>query len=163
VSEKWVVNASPLILLGAASRLELLTRLCEDLIVPQAVAREVASGKKEDRAAQWLGGEGAAFIGSGEWTNPSVDAWGLGLGESAVLSYAIQHPGREVILDDLAARKCAHVHGLLYRGTIGVVVLAKRRNLIPAVRPVLEELVKAGLWRNDTLFQRALREAGESG
>lgn len=161
MNEKWIVNASPLILLGLIDQLDLLARLTKELIVPQAVAREVLAGHKDDRAAQWLKSQGSTFIDSDEWNSPSVLDWGLGRGETAVLSCALEFAGYEVILDDLAARKCAHAHGLFYRGTVGVLVLAKRRNLIPAVGPALDKLAEAGLWRSDTLFQQALREAGE--
>ena len=39
--ERWVVNASPLILLGKVDHLDLLFALTECVIVPQAVADEI--------------------------------------------------------------------------------------------------------------------------
>ena len=162
MKEKWVVNASPLILLGAVARLPLLPSLCRELVIPEAVAREVAAGGKDDAAARWLEGEGSVFIRPALAANPLIAAWGLGEGETAVLCHGLHDPGCEVILDDLAARKCAQAHGLLYRGTIGVIVLAKRRGFIPAVRPALEDLAKAGLRHDARLMRRALEEAGES-
>jgi len=38
----WVVDSSPLIVLGKAGQLELLAKLAEKLVVPAAVVREVA-------------------------------------------------------------------------------------------------------------------------
>jgi hypothetical protein len=37
----------------------------------------------------------------------SIAEWRLGVGESSVLALALQQPGIEVLIDDLAARKCA--------------------------------------------------------
>jgi predicted nucleic acid-binding protein len=38
VSERWVVNASPLIVLGTIGRLDLLASLPGDVVVPEIVA-----------------------------------------------------------------------------------------------------------------------------
>ena len=156
-----VVNASPLILLGAIDRLAILTGVCEQLVVPESVAREVAEGGQDDAAARWLSAEGKVFVRPDAAQNPLTAAWGLGKGETAVLNFALEQEGCEAVLDDRAARKCAQAHGIRYRGTVGIIVMAKRRTLVPAVAPILDDLAKAGLWRDDKLFQRALREAGE--
>ena len=49
----------------------------------------------------------------------------LGLGESVLLSWSYVNPGTEVILDDLATRRCAAILGIpsarsLYPGTTKV-------------------------------------------
>jgi len=62
----------------------------------------------------------------------SVQAWNLGAGESAVLSYALAHPGVQAIIDDLAGRRCAVVHHVEVRGCVGLVLVAKQRGLVPA-------------------------------
>jgi predicted nucleic acid-binding protein len=161
VTGQFVVNASPLILLGAIDHLTILTKVCERMVVPESVAREIAEGGQDDPAARWLNAEGKAFVQPDAAQNPLIAAWGLGKGETAVLSFALEQTGCEAVLDDRAARKCAQAHGIPYRGTIGIVVMAKRRKLVPAVAPILDDLARAGLWRDDKLFQRALREAGE--
>ncbi len=48
MSRRWVLNASPLILLGKVGRLGLLPDLTDELMIPEAVAREV--GAKPDGA-----------------------------------------------------------------------------------------------------------------
>lgn len=48
-TETWVVNASPLILLGKAGRLELLGTLAERVAAPKAVIAEI--GAKPDGQA----------------------------------------------------------------------------------------------------------------
>ena len=52
---------------------------------------------------------------------PSIDeriqAWDLGLGESSVLTWGYTHQGTEIIIDDLAARRCATALGIPFRGT----------------------------------------------
>ena len=46
--ERWVVNASPIILLGKAGVVHLLPKLCGELVVPEGVLSEVASGQAAD-------------------------------------------------------------------------------------------------------------------
>jgi hypothetical protein len=43
MSRRWVVNASPLILLGKIGYIALLGKLSDELIVPAGVAREVGA------------------------------------------------------------------------------------------------------------------------
>jgi predicted nucleic acid-binding protein len=51
---KWVVNASPLIVLGRINHLFLLKHLAEEIVVPAGVAKEIARGPEDDPAKQWL-------------------------------------------------------------------------------------------------------------
>ena len=39
--ERWVVNASPLIALGSIGRLDLLTSLADEVVIPEIVAEEL--------------------------------------------------------------------------------------------------------------------------
>ena len=158
---RWVVNASPLIVLADIECLSFLVSLCADVIVPSAVAQEIYAGPTKDAAQRWLGGEGQAFIREVQMLDPTILAWGLGAGESQVLTWARQNPGYEAILDDRAARNCAITLGILVRGTLGIVLLAKREGLIPRVRPVFEQLLEAGLRIAPGVLDMALDLAGE--
>lgn len=82
-------------------------------------------------------------------------------GESAVLAWARMNPGSEAIIDDLLGRKCAATLGVPLRGTLGLVLLARQRGLIPAARPVLERLRASGMYLGDAVLQEALRRVGE--
>jgi len=44
VSDKWVINASPIILLAKVGEIELLSRLAGTLVVPNAVVTEIEEG-----------------------------------------------------------------------------------------------------------------------
>jgi predicted nucleic acid-binding protein len=46
-------------------------------------------------------------------------------------------------------------------GTLGIIVLAKRRGIIKSVRQSLKKLQDAGFWISDTLVEGICREAGE--
>jgi predicted nucleic acid-binding protein len=120
VSNKWVVNASPLILLAKVEHISLLPKLTEQLVIPTSVVAEVQGGPSSDPAQAWLSGEGAAWFRADIAAVSSVAAWDLGAGETAVLSWAHEHGDFEAILDDRAARKCAVIERIPVRGTLGV-------------------------------------------
>lgn len=157
----WVVNASPLILLAKVGRLDLLSDLADKLVIPAAVAAEILAGPVADPAGQWLRGDGAPWIRADAPLDPAVAAWDLGAGETAVLNWACQQRDFEAILDDRAARKCALIQRIPYRGTIGVILAAKKQGLIPAAKPVCDQVVQAGLLIDRNVLQGALSLAGE--
>ncbi|HVG22421.1 MAG TPA: DUF3368 domain-containing protein, partial [Blastocatellia bacterium] len=65
------------------------------------------------------------------------------------------------IIDDLAGRRCAGVFGIPVRGTLGLILMAKRRGNIPAARPVLESLRQSGMYLSDRVLDEALALIGE--
>ncbi len=53
MSSRWVVNASPLILLAKVGQIDLLAKLTDELVVPSAVVAEVQEGPASDPARVW--------------------------------------------------------------------------------------------------------------
>ena len=158
---QWVVNASPLIILGKIDLLHVVRGLAETLVVPAAVAQEVAAGPESDPALQWLTGLGREYIRDAGQTEPIVGTWDLGRGEGQVLSWAFRHPGFEVILDDLAARNCAVALSIPVRGTLGTLLLAKEEGHLGMVGPVLERIQEAGLHIGPDVLEAVRHLAGE--
>lgn len=160
MSEKWVFNASPLILLGKAGQLAWLDKL-GTVIIPSAVADEIRAGSPDDPARIFV--EDPA---RDEWirnvpTNEDVLAWDLGSGEAAVIAWAIEHPDHEAVLDDSAARRCGGVFGIRLRGTLSLVALAKKRGWLPACRPVFNKMLEAGLFVSPELVNQVAESVGE--
>ena len=77
------------------------------------------------------------------------------------MAWALAHAGSEASLDDLQARRCAAAHRLPVRGTLGLVLVAKQRGLVPAARPLPETLRPAGMYLSDAVRERALAPVGE--
>jgi len=102
-------------------------------------------GAADDPARTWLEGGAQVVVREANAVPPAVAAWDLGLGESHVLAWAHANRQYEAILDDQAARKCAQSLGVPVRGTIGVLLLAKKEGRISQVRPLLDALTAAGV------------------
>lgn len=134
MAEAAVIDASPLIFLARSCHLDLLRGFAPTVWVPLPVANEIAQRGSRDITA--LAIENTAWL----ITQPARDIpstileWRLGPGESATLTLAQAH-GLEAIIDDLAGRKCAVSLGIPVRGTLGIVLAAKQRGLIPQARP----------------------------
>ena len=88
-------------------------------------------------------------------------SWDLGAGESEAISLAVKMQGATALLDDRPARNCALAQGVRIRGTLGIVVLAKREGLIPRCAPVFRDLIDSGLRVDGSTLHRALALAGE--
>ena len=157
----WVVNASPIILLAKVGLVELLQNLGAAVVIPEAAEREIQRRGPTDAGVQALAQATWLLTVDPGPIPPAVSALGLGDGESAVLAYALANPSSGVILDDRAARNAAASLGISNQGTLAVVVFAKAHGLIPAARPVVEQLRQHGMYLSDQVMNQALAQVGE--
>jgi predicted nucleic acid-binding protein len=67
----------------------------------------------------------------------------------------------DAIIDDLAGRRCASLLGIPVRGTLGIVLAAKKRGLIPQARPVIETLIRSGMYLSRSVIEEALLRVNE--
>ncbi len=159
-----VADAGPIIYLSAVGRLDLLQSLYGRVIVPRLVFHEVVvagdqlPGSGELAAASWVDvvesdPRDALFLALREELDP---------GESAALAHAAHHGADLVLLDDRKARIAAKRLGVTSRGTVGILIEAKRRGVVDQIAPVFDELVKAGIWLSPSLIRLALAQAGEA-
>ena len=155
------VNTSPLIFLSRGGYLSLLQSLSRTIIVPQAVADEIQAYGEDDVTYQQLNSNNWLKIQKIENVPTIIQNWDLGKGESEVLAWGYLHKGTEVIIDDLAARRCAATLKIPIRGTLGIVLLAKKKGIIPKAKPVIEELRQMGMYLSDTIIKKALLYVGE--
>ncbi|MEZ4767580.1 MAG: DUF3368 domain-containing protein [Caldilineales bacterium] len=160
MAERWVLNASPLIVLVNAGHGDLFRQLADEIVVPQAVADELLAGPYDDLARHEIA-IGDWFVTQTPDATDELLAWDLGAGETAVISYAQAHPGWTAILDDGAARRCARSLSVPIKGTLGIVLLAKRRGVIDSATSVLDTIRQRGFRLDERLIASALQELGE--
>lgn len=90
-----------------------------------------------------------------------IASWRLGPGESSVLAFAVANRGMTAIIDDLGGRKCAAGLNIPVCGTLGIVLAAKRREVIHRARPILEDLIASGLYLHRRVLDEALKRVDE--
>jgi predicted nucleic acid-binding protein len=161
VANRWVVNASPIITLTKIGQVNLLSQLCDELIIPQGVVDEIQNGGYDDPAVAWIRGEAQIYIRPIANIDPTVSSWDLGMGESHVMSWVIENSGFEAILDDRAARKAASILGIPVRGTVSIIVLAKQRGYIQSAREEYKKLISVGFRISSDVLSKALALVNE--
>ena len=95
--------------------------------------------------------------------NPVSDVvrWDLGIGETAVLSFALKHRGYTPVLGDMLTKRCARSLDIPTIGTGSILILAKEHGLIDSVEKSLRKLQSVGLWISEPIVQLLKRKAGE--
>jgi predicted nucleic acid-binding protein len=157
-----IADTSALQYLHQIGKLDLLPRMVERVLIPSAVAAELAEGR-----VRGLNLPDPARLTWAEVRSPTnrpmlPSATELGPGESEVLALGLEQRAATLILDDGVARRAAQQLGLKFTGTMGFLVDAKRVGLIKAVAPVLDELQALGFRVAPHTREAVLRLAGEA-
>jgi predicted nucleic acid-binding protein len=87
----------------------------------------------------------------------------LDAGEAEAIALALEIGAELLLMDDRLGRESARHLGLHYTGLIGVLIEARRKGLIRAVKPHLDALRDiAGFRLRETLYLRVLQDEGEA-
>jgi predicted nucleic acid-binding protein len=120
-----IINATPLIALAAIGRLHLLQDLFGEVIVPQAVYREVAvAGATKPDADTWATAHWLRIMTPDQEAAFDALLLGLDAGEMEVLLLARQIAPDWVLIDERQARRVAFALGLPVKGTLGILLSA---------------------------------------
>jgi len=154
-------DTSPLLFLARLNRLELLKSSAEKIYIPDAVLEEI--NKKQDTATGSIKEILNTWLFECTIKNQELRdmLFGLGSGEQDVMIQAYEQRTSLVILDDQDARRTARRLGLKPIGTIGLLLVGKKRGIVDSVENEINRLVEYGFWISDNLRIEALREAGE--
>jgi predicted nucleic acid-binding protein len=79
------------------------------------------------------------------------------LGEASIITLAVETDDIVIILDDLKARKLAQRLNLKITGTIGVLIKARKRNIITSTQEVLNKLRNEGFRISDEIEKEFLK------
>jgi predicted nucleic acid-binding protein len=159
--EEWIVDTGPVVVLAKVGRLDLLTGMAREVLLPSPVVREIRRGPAPDPARRAVEAGWGTEVAV-RYIRVAVRSVGLlDPGEQSVLTLALRRPGSRVILDDGQARKAAQSLGLPMLGTVGVIVAARQRGLIPVVAPLFHAIRAAGSYLDDGLLRRVAASVGE--
>jgi predicted nucleic acid-binding protein len=157
-----VADASPII---ALARLDLLSlpksiygcALATETVMDECLAKPRHAEHRAIRTALERG-----QLMRVNWPKPPEPSmWNLDRGEASTIDLAASQRAT-ILVDDLAARRVAKTIGLKVIGTCGLLLEARRRELIMAVRPQLEKLTDSGYYLHESLIETVCLMAGES-
>jgi len=154
-----VSNATPLLAFARIDALELLAHIVQHILIPETVWHEVTRGPwrpgaEAIRHASWVEVHPVATLPPG--ILPLLDR-----GEAEVIALAEAIVATEVGLDERAARAVPTARGLKIIGTAGLLVRAKQRGMIRAVRPWFERMQNQGMRYSQRFVEELLRQLGE--
>jgi predicted nucleic acid-binding protein len=144
--------------------LDLLRDLYREIIIPSAVWDEIV--------VEGEGQPGSVEVKNADWVKTSVVKnrqlvralrQELDSGEAEAIVLAVETGDSLLLMDEKLGRDVARHMGVHFVGLIGVLVSAKRRGLLPAIKPLLDDLRNvAGFHVGDDLYTRVLHDASES-
>jgi predicted nucleic acid-binding protein len=82
-------------------------------------------------------------------------------GEASAIALTMKYPGSLLIVDERRGRKIARQYGLSIIGVLGIILRAKRENLIPSGRDLLDRLSHHGFFLAEDLRNDLLKLLGE--
>ena len=141
-----ISDSSALISLGV-EKLDILGKLFETVMIPEAVYNEVFNKKVSN-----LDLKKTKFLQIEKVTDRKMVKllkMQLGYGESEVIALALEKGIDRVIIDDKQARKVADKLGLKVIGTLGILILAKEKQVIKEVRPLVLSMMEKINFRID--------------
>ena len=153
-----VSNTGPLIALATIGQFDLLPRLFGEVLIPPAVRAEILDQNTMNAvtAADWIMVRTARDEIAVRLLKGELDA-----GESEAIVLARELNADLLLIDDRSARRRAGAIELSTIGTLGVLLLAKEKGLIPVLEPLLGDLRRAGFHMSDELYDQVLDSADE--
>lgn len=153
-----VSDTSPLGSLALIDHLWILPRIYGNVVIPETVANELATA--QDARIQHI--LTLDWIQIQSLNNEAIaealqQVKRLDPGEAYAIALAIQLKANELLIDERLGRREAQRYGLSVIGILGILVIAKQRNLIPQVQPVMDALIEqAGFRVSPQLYHRVL-------
>ena len=160
-----VSNTSPLSSLATIEQLSLLREIYKKVIIPQAVAEELSNVGDADQKIKdtllldWIEVRQANDLAMSAMLQKDRL---LDRGEAEAIALALELDADALLIDERLGRREATRLGLSIVGVLGILLVAKRRNLIPEIRSTVDSLIsKAGFRVSEQLYQEVLNAAGE--
>jgi uncharacterized protein len=155
-----VSDSSPLIALSSVDRLDLMQLLFDTVIIPVSVRDEVVG------TAAKIAVELPSLIRvvpvAAELPVRFLKL-NLHAGESEAIALALERGIQGIILDDKQAREIADELGLKVIGTLGLLILAKRKGFLSEVRPIMAQIIERVNFRiAPSVLNRALSVIDEA-
>ncbi len=153
VSDTGPVNY--LVLIG---QIDLLPKLADRIVLPAAVHRELLNSQAPDAVRQW------ASVLPGwievQAASQSLSAKGLSSANCEAIALARELSATLLLMDDRLARRFAASVGVATMGTLGLLEVAARRDLISLAEAV-QKLRSTSCFLAEELIEDALRRDRE--
>ena len=155
-----IADSSPLISFAILNKLDILDQIFDDIYIPAAVYSEITQQDKPYSQKLKIFAQNRIKNIDNQLAVQLLQSE-LDIGESEAIVLAKENNIPNILIDEYKGRKAARVCGLFPIGTIGVLLQAKKKNLITAIRPELNKLVTNQRRIAKKLYDKALELAEE--
>lgn len=158
-----VSDTTPISELAKVKHLDLLPQIFGKVVIPQGVFNELQKGTHPVafivQNLTWLE---VVTVNNQQLVEELQKSFNLHLGESEAIALAEEIGASELLIDEKAARKVAMARKLPLIGTVGILLLAKRRGLLDSVKNILNEMQVKGTRISVKLYEQVLTLAEEN-
>jgi len=153
-----VCDTSPLIFLSKIERIFIVFQLYPKVVIPPAVSSEIfESRRKPENILRHLVEDDKILRRAPAKEMLQRVPHEFGRGEREAIALALELSQSLLITDDAQARKFARNHGLPLTGTIGILLEAYQRQIVPPTVHDIDRLVEAGLWMHENFYNRIIQ------
>ncbi|WP_276752986.1 DUF3368 domain-containing protein [Chlorogloeopsis fritschii] len=140
-----------------------MQQLYRAILIPSAVYEELLDERAGEtvittvQSADWLE---IRPVQNEELVNQLRDR--VNVGEAEAIALAVEVEATRLLIDERLGRQAAKDLGLKITGVMGILLLAKRQNLIMSVKPIMDDLTTQANFRiSSQLYVDVLNAAGE--
>jgi uncharacterized protein len=161
-----ISDTSAITNLAAIQHLHLLSRLYRQVIIPGAVYRELTEidppvpGTLEVQTSSWFE---VKQIANRDVVERLQAEMRLDPGESEAIALALELKADLLLIDERRGRAEADRLGLRITGLLGILVEAKRKNLVSAVKPLMDDLIATSEFRVSSALYHQILELVDEG
>jgi predicted nucleic acid-binding protein len=148
---KIIVDTSCLIILSKIKELSLLKLLYGEVLITDIIAKEF-----DEPLPDWI-----IVCPIKIKENVFLFEKRIDKGEASAIMLALEIPNSIIIIDDFKGRALAKELGIKVTGTIGIIISAKNKKLIPSIKPILEKIKETNFYISKELEKEALGLAEE--
>lgn len=154
-----IADSSAIIALALCNALPLLEKLYSQIRIPLEVFKEVTNTDKED--VNIIKTFLINKIVKVELNDYIYLDYGLGQGEIEAMILYKKLNADVLLIDDKRARKIAESNKINTIGSLGVLLLAKEKGIIPEIKPLLNRILNSDIYITKKLYQSVLHLAKE--
>ncbi len=154
-----VSNATPIITLCSVNHEFILKKLFGRIIISKAVDLELRALDKPGAGFSEFDWVDVISVKNNEIVtilNKDIDS-----GEAETIALAKQLNATVVIIDESAGYQIAKLFDLPVARTLSLLKVAKEKNIIQAISPILNEMVQKGRWYSKIVVKKFLKSVGE--
>jgi predicted nucleic acid-binding protein len=151
MSKVVISDTSCFIVLSKIGQLDILQQLFNSIVTTDEIANEFG-----ETLPEWVKVVAVKDKYKQQLLEIQVDK-----GEASAMALALEIENPLLIIDDYKARKLAKTLHIEYKGTIGIIILAKQKGIISEVKTILEKIKATNFRLSPELELQMLIDAKE--